>query len=106
MGDFQAADAAPDDGLAAVVVSVDVPVKLATLAAENNLGKTVIAGEGTLFPGRAGMDDPPADKLGLHLHEEVFRNNRLVVVLNIVLRHDAVVLDALLSQEVCGVGFL
>lgn len=106
MGDFQAADAAPDDGFAAVVVPVDAPVKLAAVTAENNLGKTVIAGEAALFPGRARVNDAPADKLGLHLHEEVFRNNRLVVALNIVLRHDAVVLDALFRQEVRGVGLL
>lgn len=69
MGDSQVADVAPGDGLAAVVVPVYAPVKLAPLSAENQLGKTVIAREGTLFPGRVGMDDPPADKLGLHLYE-------------------------------------
>lgn len=106
MGDFQAADAAPDDGFAAVVVPVDAPVKLATLAAENNLGKTVIAGEAALFPGRARVNDAPADKLGLHLHEQLLRNDCLVIVLDVVLRDCAIVLDALLRQEVRGVGLL
>ena len=40
---FQSADAAPDDGLATVVVPVDTPVKLAAVSAENHLCKTVIA---------------------------------------------------------------
>lgn len=52
------------------------------------------------------MDDSPADKLGLHLHEQLFRNDGFVVVLDVVLRNDAIVLDALLRQEVRGVGLL
>lgn len=40
-GGFQAAAAPPDDGLAASVVPVDTPVKLAT---ENDLCETVLAG--------------------------------------------------------------
>ncbi len=43
MRDFQAADAAPDNGFAAVVIPMDAPVKLAAFAAEDNLGKTVVA---------------------------------------------------------------
>lgn len=52
------------------------------------------------------MDDSPADKLGLHLHEQLLRNDGFVVVLDVVLRNNAVVLDALLCQEVRGVGLL
>ena len=52
------------------------------------------------------MDYPATDKLRLHLHEEVFWNDRFVVAFNVVLRDGAVVLDALLCQEVGGVGFL
>lgn len=106
VSDFQAADAAPDDGFTAVVIPVDAAVKLTAVSAKNHLGKAVIAGEGALFPGRAGMDDSPADKLGLHLHEQLFRNDGFVVVLDVVLRNDAIVLDALLRQEVRGVGLL
>lgn len=35
-GGLQATDAAPDDGLAAVVVPVNAPVKLAAVSAENH----------------------------------------------------------------------
>ena len=59
VGDFQAADVAPDDGFAAVIVPVDAPVKL---VAENDLGKAVIAGEGALPTGRAGVNHAPSDK--------------------------------------------
>jgi len=59
VGDFQAADVAPDDGFVAVIVPVDVPVKL---VAENDLGKAVIAGEGVLPAGRAGVNHAPSDK--------------------------------------------
>ena len=104
--DFQAADAAPDDGFAAMVVPVDAPVKLSAFAAENHLGEAVIAGEAAFLAGRADMYHSPADKLSLYLHEQVFRNDGLVIVLDIVLRHCAVVLDALLRQEVSGVGLL
>ena len=86
MRDLQTADAAPDDGFAAVVVPVDTPVKLAALAAENDLGKAVIAGEAAFLSGWARVNDAPADKLGLHLHEELLWNDRLVVVLDVVLR--------------------
>lgn len=103
---LQAADAAPDDGFAAVVVPMDAPVKLAAFSAENHLGKTVIAGKSALFPGRADVDCPPAHKLCLHLHKEVFRDDGLMVALDIILWHGAIVLDALLCQEVRGVGFL
>ena len=40
---LQPAAATPDNGLAAPVVPVDAPEEFATIAAENNLGKTVIA---------------------------------------------------------------
>ena len=103
---FQAADAAPDDGLAAVVVPVDAPVKLATFSAENLLGKAVIAGEAALLPGRADVNRPPANKFCLYLHEQVFRNDCLMVAFDVVLRNGAVVLYAFLRQEVRGVGFL
>ncbi len=54
----------------------------------------------------AGMDHAPSDQFLLHQQEDVFRNDRFVVALHVVLRDGAVVLDALLSQKVRGVGFL
>ena len=89
-----------------MIVPVDTSVKLTAVTAENHLGKTVIAGEASFLSGRADVNCPATDKLGLHLHEEVFRNDRFVVAFNVVLRYGAVVLDALLRQEVCGVGLL
>ena len=103
---FQAADAAPYDGLAAVVVPVDAPIKLTAVSAENHLCKTVIAGEAAFFACRADMDYPTADKLCLHLHEELLWNDCFVVALDVVLRNGAVVLDPLFRQEVCGIGLL
>lgn len=54
----------------------------------------------------AGMDHAHSDQFLLHQQEDVFRNDRFVVALHVVLRDGAVVLDALLSQKVRGVGFL
>ncbi len=58
---LQATDAAPDDGLAAVVVPVNAPVKLAAVSAENHLCKTVIAGEAAFLACRADVDYPATD---------------------------------------------
>ena len=89
-----------------MVVPVNAPVKLAAVSAENHLCKTVIAGEAAFLAGRADVDYPAADKLCLHLHEELLWNDRFVVALNVVLRNGAVVLDPLLCQEVRGIGLL
>ena len=89
-----------------MIVPVDTSVKLTAVTAENHLGKTVIAGEAAFLACRADMDYPATDELCLHLHEEVFRNDRLVVAFDVVLRDGAVVFDTLLCQEVSGVGLL
>ena len=89
-----------------MVVPVDAPVKFSAVSAENHLRKAVIAGEAAFLACRADVDYPATDKLCLHLHEELFRNDRFVVALDVVLRNGAVVLDALLCQKVCGVGLL
>jgi len=52
------------------------------------------------------MNHPATDKLCLHLHEELFWNDRFVVALDVVLRNGAVVLDPLFCQKVCGICFL
>ena len=85
---------------------MNAPVKLVAVSAENHLCKAVIVGEAAFLAGRADMNYQTADKLCLHLHEELFRNDRLVIALHIVLRDGAVVLDPLLCQKVCGIGFL
>lgn len=103
---LQAADAAPDDGLAAVIVPVDAPVKLTAVSAVNHLRKAVIAGETALLACLADVDYPATDKLCLHLHEELLWNDRFVVALDVVLRNGAVVLDPLLCQKVRGIGLL
>ena len=54
----------------------------------------------------AGMDYAPADQFLLHQQEDVLRNDRLVVAFHVVLRDGSVVLDALLRQEIRGVGLL
>ena len=105
-GRLQATDTAPDNGLAAVVVPVDAPVKFSAVSAENHLRKAVIAGEAAFLACRADVDYPATDKLRLYLHEEFFRNDRFVVALDVVLRNGAVVFYPLLRQEVCGIGLL
>lgn len=105
-GGLQAAAAPPDDGLAASVVPVDTPVKLAALATENDLRETVLAGVAAPFAVVAGVDHAPADQLLLHQKEDVLRDDGLVVAFHIVLRDGAVVFDALLRQKICGVSLL
>jgi len=89
-----------------VVVPADTQVKLSALAAENHLREAVIAGEATFPSGRADMYCPTADKLSLHLHEELLRDDGFVVILDVVLRDGAVILDTLLCKEVRGVSLL
>ena len=44
------------------------------------------------------QQESAAHKFVLHPHKNLFRNYRLVVVLNIILRHNAVVLDTLFGK--------
>ena len=105
-GGLQPAAASPDDGFAATVVPVNAPEEFTAFTAENHLGKTVIAGVAAPFTILSGMHKPSSCKLLLHQKEDVLRNDRFVVALHVVLRDSAVVLDALLRQEVRGVGLL
>jgi len=89
-----------------VVVPVDSPVKLVAFPAEGNLCEAVIAGEDAFLSGWAGVNYAPSDNLRLYLHEQLFRDDGLMVVLYIVLRHRTVVLDPFLGKKVRGVGFL
>lgn len=87
-------------------VPVDSSVKIAAFSADDDLGEAVVAGVGPLFTGRGAVDISPSDELFLDLHEQVFWNNRFMVVLDIVLRKNASVLDSLLGQEVRGYRLL
>ena len=59
-GWFQSADAAPDDGFAAVVVPVDSAEHFAAFAANDNLCKAVVAAVGALFAIGTGFEHSPA----------------------------------------------
>jgi hypothetical protein len=85
---------------------VDAAVKLSALTAENDLGKAVFAGVAVSFAVFAGMDHAPADQLLLNQKENILRDDGFVVALHVVLRDGAIVLDALLRQEVRGIGLL
>ena len=52
------------------------------------------------------MHQPSPRKFLLHQKEDVLRDDCLMVAFHVVLRDGAVVLDALLRQEVRGVGLL
>ena len=60
-GGFQPAKATPDDGLAAVVVPMNAPEEFSAVAAEDHLGKTMLAGEAAFLACRADVDDPATD---------------------------------------------
>lgn len=79
---------------------------LTTVATDDDLRKTMIAAEGSLFAALPGMNAAPPDHLLLNLHEYISWNNGIVIVLNIVLWYIAVVLDPLLLQKVFRVGLL
>lgn len=85
-----------------MVVPVDSAVKLTTFSAENDLCEAVIAGEDALPAGWTCVDYPPANKLGLHFHEEFLRNDGFMIVLDVVLWHRAVVLDTLDDLTIGG----
>lgn len=95
-GRFQPADAAPDDGFAAVVVPVDSPVKLTAFAADNDLCEAMIAGVGTFPTGRAFMYYPAADKFFLHLHEQSIINS---ITEGINLQHCVINCISLIANE-------
>ena len=66
----------------------------------------MIAAEGSLLTALTGMNTAPTDHLLLHLHEYFPRDDRIMIVLDIILGHMAVVLAPLFCQEVLCVGFL
>ena len=85
---------------------MDAPKEFAAVAAENYLGETVIAGVASALAILCGVHQPSPRKLLLYQKEDVLRNDCFMVSFHIVLRDGAVVLDALLRQEVCGIGLL
>ena len=80
--------------------------QLAALPADYHLRKHMVTAETVLSPIRADLYKPAAHKFVLHPHKNLFRNYRLVVVLNIILRHNAVVLDSLFGKIIYRVGLL
>lgn len=62
--------------------------------------------ECVLLPVRAGLYRASPNQFFLHPHENVSRNDGLMVVLYIILRDNAVVLHPGLVQEIGGIGFL
>ena len=54
----------------------------------------------------AGVNHPSANQLLLYPEEDFLRNNGFMVALHIVLRNNAVILDAGLVQKIGGVGLL
>ena len=52
------------------------------------------------------MDDAAADELLLHLHEEFTRDDGLMAVFHIILRHDAMILYSCLCEKVSRICFL
>lgn len=103
---LQSADTSPDDGSQSPVVPVDAPVELPAFTAFDHLGEVVAAGVGALDTVGAGVHHAPSGKLLLHQQEDVLRDDGLVVVFHVVLRHQPVVLHPRLRQEVRGVGLL
>ncbi len=106
MAGFKAADASPYDAFAAMVVPVDTPVELAALATEDHLGEAIVARVDALLPIRPGVNLSAPHKLGLHLHEDVFWDDRLMIVFHVVLRQSTIVSYTLLGEKVGGHGFL
>ena len=105
-GRLQSADAAPDDGFAAVIVPVDSAEHFATFAANNNLRKAVVAAVTSFLAISTGLDHSPAYQFFLYSEKDVLWNNRFMVAFYIVLRNDAIVLNSGFVQEVCSVSFL
>lgn len=79
---------------------MDAAVEFVALAAADDLGEAVVPGEAALFSGFRGVDVAAADQFGLYLHEDFFWNDCFVIILDVVLRDDAGVLDTLLGKEV------
>ena len=85
---------------------MDAPEEFTAVAAEDHLSKTMLAGVRSALSVIAQVHRTSLGKFLLHQQEDVFRNNRFVIALYVILRNGAIVLDPLLCQEVCGIGFL
>ena len=105
-GGFQSAAAAPDDGFAPTVIPVDAPLVFSAFTTKDNLRKAVITGVAASFAVLGVTNHAPADKFLLYQQEDVLRDDRFVVAFNVVLWDGTGVLNALLRQEVCGIGLL
>lgn len=96
---------APYHGFLASVVPLGSSEVLSALAAEDNLGESMMTAEAA-FPSVRSYAGDPAQQFILNLEKEVFRDNGFMVTFHIILRHDAVVLDSGLVEKIRGIGFL
>ena len=85
---------------------MDTPEEFSAVAAEDHLGKTVLAGVSSALSVIAQVHRTSPGKLLLHQKEDVLRNDCFMVSFHIVLRDGAVVFYALLRQEVRSIGLL
>ena len=105
-GGFKSADAASDNRFDSSIVPVESAEHFTTFSADDNLGKAVVVAVAAFLAIGAGLDYSPADKLFLYLQVNFLRNNGFMISFNIVLRHQAIVLNSGLVQKVCCVGLL
>ena len=85
---------------------MDAPEEFSAVAAEDHLGKTMLAGVSSALSVIAQVHRTSPGKFLLHQKEDVLRDDCFVIALYVVLWNGAVVLDPLLRQEVCGIGLL
>lgn len=85
---------------------MDTAKQFPALTADHYLRKHMIAAETVFLSVRADLYRPAVHKFVLHPHKNLFRDNRFVVVLNIILRHNAVVLYPLFGRIIHRVGLL
>ena len=85
---------------------MDAPEEFTAVAAEYQLGETVVARVAAPFAVLCSMHQPSPRKFLLHQKEDVLRDDCLMVSFHVVLRNGAVVFDPLLCQEVCCEGLL
>ena len=96
-GGFQPADTTPYDGFTAAVVPVDSSEQLSALAADDDLGETVVAAVAAPLAIGTGFNNASAHQFFLHSHIDFFWNNGFVVSFNIILGHKTIILYSKLS---------
>ena len=98
--------ASPYHHAAPTIVPDNPPVNLSALRAVDNAGKCVLAAVDPFLPVLAAVKVGAAKQLLLCLHKKIPWYDSFVTVFDIMLRHDAIILNTLLIQEIHRVGFL